>query len=86
MVVQRKRWGFTSAEKAELWDRWQRGESLSSIGRAFGNHRHRFMPTYLRAGGSVRQCVVRASETRNFDPKRPFPLHNWILSKADKAK
>src|ERR1700681_3322077 len=27
--------GFT-AEKAELWDRWQRGESLKAIGRAFG--------------------------------------------------
>ena len=33
---QRKRWGFTSAEKTELWDRWQRGESLNAIGRAFG--------------------------------------------------
>jgi IS30 family transposase len=33
---QRKRRGFTSAEKTELWDRWQRGESLKSIGRAFG--------------------------------------------------
>ncbi len=28
--------GFTSAEKTELWDRWQRGESLKAIGRAFG--------------------------------------------------
>ncbi len=28
--------GFTSAEKTELWDRWQRGESLRAIGRAFG--------------------------------------------------
>ena len=28
--------GFTSAEKMELWDRWQRGESLKAIGRAFG--------------------------------------------------
>ena len=27
---------FTAAEKAELWDRWQRGESLKAIGRAFG--------------------------------------------------
>ena len=27
--------GFTAAEKAELWDRWQRGESLKAIGRAF---------------------------------------------------
>jgi transposase, IS30 family len=27
--------GFTAAEKAELWDRWKRGESLKA-GRAFG--------------------------------------------------
>ena len=28
--------GFTAVEKTELWDRWQRGESLKAIGRAFG--------------------------------------------------
>jgi transposase, IS30 family len=28
--------GFTAAEKTELWDRWQMGESLKAIGRAFG--------------------------------------------------
>jgi hypothetical protein len=27
--------GFTAAE-TELWDRWQRGESLKAIGRGFG--------------------------------------------------
>ena len=35
-MVQRYRRGFTRAEKSELWDRWQRGESLKAIGRAFG--------------------------------------------------
>ena len=33
---QRFRRGFTAAEKTQLWDRWQRGESLKAIGRAFG--------------------------------------------------
>jgi IS30 family transposase len=28
--------GFSVAEKTELWDRWQRGESLKAIGRTFG--------------------------------------------------
>ncbi len=28
--------GFSVSEKAEVWDRWQRGESLKAIGRAFG--------------------------------------------------
>lgn len=27
---------FTATEKTELWDPWQRGESLKAIGRAFG--------------------------------------------------
>jgi IS30 family transposase len=28
--------GFNAVAKEELWDRWQRGESLKAIGRAFG--------------------------------------------------
>ena len=28
--------GFSPAEKTELWDRWQRGESMRAIGRVFG--------------------------------------------------
>ncbi|MFQ5938163.1 MAG: IS30 family transposase [Acidiferrobacterales bacterium] len=35
-MVRKARRGFTAAEKAELWDRWQRGESLKAIGRVFG--------------------------------------------------
>ena len=33
---QRSRYGFSTLEKAEVWDRWQRGESLKAIGRVFG--------------------------------------------------
>src|SRR6202790_3690613 len=36
IMDQRYHRGFTTAEKTELWDRWQRGESLKAIGRAFG--------------------------------------------------
>lgn len=35
-MKQRYRRGFSTAERTELWDRWQRGESLRAIGRAFG--------------------------------------------------
>jgi IS30 family transposase len=35
-MARKVRRGFTAAEKAELWDRWQHGESLKAIGRAFG--------------------------------------------------
>ena len=29
-------YGFSALEKAEVWDRWARGESLKAIGRGFG--------------------------------------------------
>jgi hypothetical protein len=29
-MVQRFRRGFSAAEKTELWDRWQKGESLKA--------------------------------------------------------
>ena len=31
----RRRIYYTAAQRAEIWDRWQRGESMSSIGRRF---------------------------------------------------
>jgi hypothetical protein len=31
----RRRIFFTDKQKSEIWDRWQRGESMSSIGRVF---------------------------------------------------
>ena len=34
-MKQRTRIYYTPAQRSEMWDRWQRGESMSSIGRAF---------------------------------------------------
>ena len=34
-MVYRTRIKYTAAQKAEIWDRWQRGESLTAIGRLF---------------------------------------------------
>jgi len=31
----RRRIYYSAAQRAEIWDRWQRGESMSSIGRVF---------------------------------------------------
>jgi hypothetical protein len=31
----RRRVFFTDRQKSEIWDRWQRGESMNSIGRGF---------------------------------------------------
>ena len=34
-MVYRTRIKYTAAQRADIWDRWQRGESLNSIGRLF---------------------------------------------------
>ena len=36
MVKQRQRRFLTTAESAQIWDRWQRGEGLKLIGRVVG--------------------------------------------------
>jgi transposase, IS30 family len=50
--------GFTAAEKAELWDRWQRGESLKAIGRVFGKPSSSIYFLWHRTVGFVLPCGV----------------------------
>ena len=47
----RRRIYFTSAQKSEIWDRWQRGESMSSIGRGFDRESSSIYPLLSRTGG-----------------------------------
>ena len=35
-MIYGKRRHYTEAEKAEMWDRWRRGDSMNEIGRLFG--------------------------------------------------
>src|ERR1035441_5957308 len=57
---QRFRRGFTAAEKTELWDRWQRGESLKAIGRAFGHPSSSIYNQVVPHGG-IRPATRRRS-------------------------
>ena len=47
----RRRIYFTSEQKSEIWDRWQRGESMSSIGRGFDRGSSSIYPLLSRTGG-----------------------------------
>ena len=47
-MTYRRRIYFTSKQKSEIWDSWQRGESMSSIGRLFDGV-HRPYARYCRA-------------------------------------
>ncbi len=47
----RRRIYFTDKQKAEIWDRWHRGESMSSIGRRFDRNSSSIYPLLARTGG-----------------------------------
>jgi len=50
-MSRRKRRWYTSAEKSEMWDRWQRGESLNAIARAFETSHSAITKNLARYGG-----------------------------------
>jgi len=56
----RRRLYFTSEQKSEIWDRWQRGESMSSIGRGFDRNSSSIYPFLSRTGG-IRPPVRKRS-------------------------
>jgi len=56
----RSRIYFTSEQKSEIWDRWQRGESMSSIGRVFDRGSSSIFPLLSRTGG-IRPAVRKRS-------------------------
>ena len=50
-MTYRRRIFFTDKQKSEIWDRWQRGESMSSIGRLFERASSSIYPLLERTGG-----------------------------------
>ncbi len=50
-MKRRSRIYFTAKQKSEIWDRWQRGESMSSIGRGFERDSSSIYPLLSRTGG-----------------------------------
>ena len=59
-MAYRTRIFFTEKQKAEIWDRWQRGESMSSIGRVFDRGSSSIYPLLERTGG-IRPATRRRS-------------------------
>jgi hypothetical protein len=53
-------YGFTNAQRQELWDRYQRGESLKAIARALGK-KSSSIYNHLRPTGGVRPVPRKRS-------------------------
>ena len=50
-MKQRQRIYYTEADKALMWDRWQKGESLNAIARHFGRSHSSIQGILSRTGG-----------------------------------
>jgi IS30 family transposase len=50
-MKQRRRIFYSAAQRAEIWDRWQRGESMSSIGRCFDRESSSIFSVLSPSGG-----------------------------------
>lgn len=59
-MAYRQRIFFTDQQKSEIWDRWQLGESMSSIGRLFDRESSSIYPLLERSGG-IRPPLRRRS-------------------------
>jgi IS30 family transposase len=60
-MAYRTRIYYTTAQKAEMWDRWQRGETLHSIARLFDRH-HTSVRGILAATGGIRPPERRRAQ------------------------
>jgi IS30 family transposase len=57
----RKRRHYTEAEKALMWDRWQKGDSMNEIGRWFGIQGHSSIQRVFSETGGIRPAERRRS-------------------------
>jgi len=51
------------AESAEIWDRWQRGEGLKLIGRAFGRYSSAIF-AHLKPTGGIRPAPAQRDDAK----------------------
>jgi IS30 family transposase len=59
-MKQRQRMYYSAAQRSEIWDRWQRGESMSSIGRRFDRQSSSIF-SVLSPSGGIRPAERRRS-------------------------
>ncbi len=60
-MAYRTRIKYTAVQKAEMWDRWQRGESMTSIGRVFDRPSSSIY-NHLSSSGGIRPPSQRRSQ------------------------
>ena len=87
----RQRTFYTDKQKSQMWDRWERGESLSSIGRAFNRASSLVYLLLARTGGIcppkrvrsrlafIRSQSGHSSSLPQIGCLYPLPGQDWAL-------
>src|SRR5277367_4360024 len=91
-MKQRRRIYYSAGQRAEIWDRWQAGESMSSIGRRFDRESSSVFSVISPTGGirpPVRRRAARAlSLGEREEISRGLSAHcslRWIARQLGRA-
>ncbi len=79
-MVYRTRINYTAAQRADIWDRWQRGESLNSIGRLFDRPSSSVFTMLAPTGGIRPPPRTRLSAQVLVSPEGPVSCRSRLES------
>ena len=77
-MSRRKRRWYTATEKSEMWDRWQQGESLNAIARAFETSHSAITKNFARFGGFRPPARQRSKLALTLSEREE--ISRWIVS------
>jgi len=60
-MAQSRRWKLSAAQRAEMWSRWKKGQSLNEIGRSLGKD-HVVIQLLLARHGGIAPAARRRSQ------------------------
>src|SRR5258708_14099709 len=72
-MKQRRRIYYSAAQRSEIWDRWQAGESMSSIGRRFDRESSSVFSVISPTGGIRPPARRRAREALSLFELKEIP-------------
>ena len=86
----RRRIYYSATQRAEIWDRWQRGESMSSIGRVFDRQSSSVFSVISPTGGirppgrrrgsrALIPTVIDQNPCAHLRMPRDMIFHGWSM-------
>jgi hypothetical protein len=77
MAQRAKRRFYTASERAEIWDRWRKGEGLKSIGRVFGKSSGSIFSPLMPFGGMSQRPTLGLQQSKVRSRSRSLSAIGW---------